>query len=90
MITAKIDAIGREDQNSDVVYVQILKDGVLIENVCMRYDPKDDTKFRADIRARLLSADNSIETKKALAASALAEVVADVNKAIDDAKMEEK
>lgn len=83
MITATLDAIGREDtQGNLVAYIKILKDGVLVENVCVKYDPKDDRRFRDEIRKRLTSAEDSIDAHKTLAASALAEVVASVNDSI--------
>lgn len=87
-ITAELDTIGREAKGRDtyVAYVKIKKDGVLVENACVPYDPKDDKAFREEIGKRILSAENAIELMKAAAALALDEVVKEKNSEIDAAK----
>jgi NTP pyrophosphatase (non-canonical NTP hydrolase) len=87
-ITAELDTVAREKTGGDTVvaYVKIYKDGVLVENACLRYDPADDKSFREEIGKRILDAENSIEVIKASAAIALDDVVKKKNKEIDEAK----
>jgi len=87
-ITAEIDTIGREAKGRDtyVAYVKIKKDGVLVENACVPFNPKDDKAFREEIGKRILNIENSIEAMKAAAASILSEVIDEKNKEIDAAK----
>lgn len=69
-----------------VAYVQISRDGKVIETMDVNYNPADENEFKEKIGQRILSLENSLTVVKEKAALTLALVVSE--KAVEVADMQ--